>query len=84
MASKEITDSELLRKAEGIYKAALSEVDPESLIKKNVAVRDEKLIIQEKSFDLRRFDNIFLVAIGKAAPFMVKGLRDVLGDRIKE
>jgi len=84
MASKEITDSELLRKAEGIYKAALSEVDAESLIKKNVAVRDEKLIIQEKSFDLRRFDNIFLVAIGKAAPFMVKGLRDVLGDRIKE
>jgi len=84
MAAKEITDSELFRKVRKIYKAALSEVDPENLIKKNVAVQEEKLIIQDKNFDLRKFDNIFLAAIGKAAPFMAKGLKYVLGDRIKE
>jgi glycerate 2-kinase len=84
MAGKEITDSELFRKAEKIYKAALSEVDPENLIKKNVSVQDGELVIKNKSFDLGRFDNIFLVSIGKAAPFMAEGLQDVLGDRIKE
>ena len=84
MNAEEITDSELLKKARKIYKAALSEVDPENLIKKNVAVQEEKLIIQDKSFDLRKFDNIFLAAIGKAAPFMAKSLKYVLGDRIKE
>lgn len=84
MASRKTTDSGLYSKAERIYKAALSEVDPENLIRKNVSVQEENLIIKDKSFDLGRFDNIFLVAIGKAAPFMAKGLKDVLGDRIKE
>ncbi|UCC38864.1 MAG: glycerate kinase [Candidatus Aminicenantes bacterium] len=84
MASTKITDAELFRKAEKIYRAALSEVVPENLIKKNVSVHEEKLIVQDRSFDLRRFDNIYLVAIGKAAPFMAKGLRAVLKDRIKE
>ncbi len=84
MVEKQLTDSELFKKAQKIYEAALSEVDPENLIKKNVIIQEEKLIIQDKSFDLRRFDDIFLVAIGKAAPFMARGLDYVLGDRIKE
>jgi glycerate 2-kinase len=84
MTGKEITDSELFRKAEKIYKAALSEVNPGNLIKKSVSVQEDKLIIQDRKFDLEKFANIFLVAIGKAAPFMAEGLQDVLGDRIKE
>jgi len=79
-----ITPSELLRKAEKIYKAGLAEVEPENLVKKNVSTRGEKLIIQDKIFDLASFNSIYLVSFGKASIFMAKTLMELLGDRIKE
>lgn len=84
MSLKNPHNPDLLKKAEKIYTAALDEVDPENIIKRNVTVREEKLIIQDKGFDLNRFDNIFLVAIGKAAPFMARSLLEILGDKIEE
>lgn len=73
----------LLQCAKRIYKAAFAEVDPENLIRKSVILRGEKLIIQDKTFDLSRYDNICMAAIGKAAPFMAKSLKRVMGDRIR-
>jgi glycerate-2-kinase len=74
----------LLEKAEKIYRAALAGVEPASLVKKKVSVRGKKLVVQGRSFDLASFDRIFLVAIGKAAPFMAKSLAELLGSRVKE
>ena len=73
----------LLQCAEQIYQAAFSEVDPENLIKKDVILQGEKLTIQDKTFDLSRYENIYLTAIGKAAPFMALSLKRELGDRIR-
>ncbi len=73
-----------LQKAERIYGAALAEVEPENLIKKNVSVRNDKLKIQDRIFDLSSYKDIFLVSIGKAAPFMAEGLYGILGKRLKE
>jgi len=74
----------LLKKAEKIYKAGLAEVDPENLIRKNVSIRKNKLTIHDKNFELTSFKNIFLVSIGKAAPFMAESLSRILGRRLKE
>jgi glycerate 2-kinase len=73
-----------LQKAERIYGAALAEVEPENLIKKNVSVRDNKLRVQGRIFDLSSFKDIFLVSIGKAAPFMAESLYEILGKRLRE
>lgn len=73
-----------LQKAEKIYRAALAEVEPESLIKKNVSMRNDKLRVQDRIFDLSSFKNIFLVSIGKASPFMAEGLCGILSKRLKE
>jgi len=75
---------DILSKAEKIYKAAIAEVEPEKLIKKSVSIRGKKLVVQERTFDLDSFDNIYLVAIGKAAPYMAKSLLEILGNRVKE
>jgi glycerate-2-kinase len=74
----------LLQKAERIYGAALAEVEPKNLIKKNVSVRNDKLRVEDRIFDLSSFKGIFLVSIGKAAPFMAEGLCGILGKRLKE
>lgn len=74
----------ILSKAERIYKAAIAEVEPENLIKKSISIHDNKLIVQDKKYDLDSFDNIYLVSIGKAAPFMAKSILEILGDRVKE
>jgi glycerate-2-kinase len=72
-----------LRCGEQIYLAAFAEVDPENLIKKDMSLKGEELVVQHRSFDLSQFDNVYLVAIGKAAPFMAKVLKKMLGDRIR-
>jgi len=74
----------LLQKAERIYKAALAEVEPENLIRKNISIRNDELKVQSRTFDLALFNNIFLVSIGKAAPFMAESLSRILGKRLKE
>ena len=84
MASEGAPKLDLLKSAEKIYKAALAEVEPENLIKKNVSVSNGRLTVQNRSFGLDSFHDIFLVSIGKAAPFMAKSFMEVLGDRVKE
>ena len=77
-------NSRILEKAERIYRAALAEVDPQSLIPQSLSLKGERLFVQEKCYDLASFSNIFLVAIGKAAPSMTKGITALLGERITE
>lgn len=83
MSQRFQTESSLMEYAERIFKAGLEEVEPESLIRKSVSLQGEKIVIQGQSFDLARFDRIFLVSVGKAAPFMAKSLADILGKRLE-
>jgi glycerate 2-kinase len=79
---KDFDSARMSRQAISIFKAALAEMDPENLIRKAVRRRGRRLSIQKKTFDLGSFENIFLVAFGKAAPFMAKSLLRILGDRL--
>jgi glycerate 2-kinase len=82
MRKKDFDSPRMSRQAISIFKAALAEVDPENLIRKAVRRRGRRLSIQRKTFDLGSFENIFLVAFGKAAPFMAKSLLRILGGRL--
>ena len=79
-----MTGSSLYEKALRILDAALTEVDPINLLNKNIVRSEGKLMIQEKEYDLSAYDRIYLVAFGKAAPYMAEGMLQVLGDRIFE
>ncbi len=61
----------------------LDEVDPQKVVKSHIRLADETLIVDEKSFDLSSFNNIFVVGGGKASGFMAEALEEILGDRIK-
>jgi len=45
-------------------------------------LNEHMLSIQDKKFDLKFFQNIYVVAIGKAAPGMMRGLLELLGARV--
>jgi len=78
----EYIEKELLRKAKLIYTAALKAVEPETLIKQNVVLQGKHLFIQGKRFPFYDFENIYLVSIGKAAPFLAKSLINRLDNKI--
>ena len=73
----------LLEKAEKIWRAALAEVAPENLIRKSVLRKADTLFVQEKRYELSAYENIYLIAFGKAAPAMAESLMGILGKRVQ-
>jgi len=71
--------------AEGkIFGAALREVAADRLVRRSIRRQGEKLNIQGRAFDLSSYERVFLIAIGKAAPFMADSLARILGNRLTE
>jgi len=66
-----------------IIRESLEQLDPYRLIIENVRIEDERIIVCDKPFDLSRFRRIHILGAGKGAPFLFKGLKDVLGERIE-
>jgi len=81
-------ESKLDRKAREVainaLNAALEAVDPEAIIKSKVSVKGDTLKIENLSFNLDEFKNIFVVGGGKASGCMAEALEGILGDRIEE
>src|SRR4030043_1191894 len=70
--------------ARKIFRAALREVAADSLVRRSVRRQGENLSIQGREFDLDSYERVFLIAIGKAAPFMADSLARILGSRLTE
>jgi glycerate-2-kinase len=66
-----------------VIEALLDEVEPKKIVKSQIQLTNETLIVGEKSFDLSSFNNILIVGGGKASGFMAEALEEILGDRIK-
>lgn len=92
LGKKDWIKSELLRKtdlvtkAEAILNFALSKVEPANLINQSLKRVGERLEVRGKGgsivINLESYHRIFLVAIGKSAPFMARAFLHILGDRI--
>ena len=70
--------------ARKIFGAALREVAADRLVRESVRRQGSKLSIQGRVFDLNSYERVFLIAIGKAAPFMAESLARILGSRLTE
>lgn len=80
--------SESTRKARTLaldsYEAALNTVKPDKLIKSNIVLQSPFLKVDNLSFDLRTFKNIYVVGGGKASGEMAAALEHILGKWIKK
>ncbi|MEM2995512.1 MAG: glycerate kinase [Candidatus Bathyarchaeia archaeon] len=63
--------------------AALNAVEPQQIIKAKVQLKGSTLYADGYSFDLKKFENIYVVGGGKASGSMAEALERILGDYIK-
>lgn len=69
--------------AKEIFLAALSEVEPYSLIKRNVRLEGDILKVGQLELDLTQFGSIYLIGAGKAFASQAKAVCEILGEKIK-
>jgi glycerate 2-kinase len=70
--------------AESIFLAGVESVLPDRLIRANVRVEGSILYIIGNSYDLNKYEHLFILGAGKASALMARELEDLLGDRITE
>lgn len=63
---------------------ALKAADPNHLLRERLSLRGSTLSIDQFSFDLRKFKNIYVVGGGKASGAMAEALEQVLGNSVTE
>lgn len=61
---------------------SLNSVDPAQIIRSKLSLKNSLLRIDDLSFDLNRFQNIFIVGGGKASGSMAEAIEQILGKRI--
>jgi glycerate 2-kinase len=78
--------SEFDRKARKLalesLEAAVNAVDPKQIVKSRLQLKNSILEIDGHSFDLRRFQHVYVVGGGKASGSMAEALEHVLGKHI--
>ncbi len=67
-----------------ILEATLAAVDPGEAVRRFASLHGSKLVIPEKTYDLKAFPRVRLLAFGKAALSMTRTMVDVLGEHLDE
>jgi hydroxypyruvate reductase len=74
--------AKLRRDAMAIFHSGLAAVNPTSAVLNALKLSNSELTVGPKSYDVRAFENIFVVGAGKAGAAMAAAVETVLGDRI--
>ncbi len=67
-----------------LIEEALSSIQSENVINREVKVENNKLTIMDKTFDLSSFNRVFLIGFGKGSAKNSKLIEEELGDRLTE
>lgn len=67
-----------------ILEEVIENINPEKIITDSVFLRGDELKIKDKTFDLKKFKNIYVVGAGKATYYMAHALEKILGDKITQ
>lgn len=68
----------------GIYRAALSAVDPLNAVAKALRRSGTMLSLGRDRYDLANYDRVLVTGAGKATARMAAAVEDILGDRISD
>ncbi|MDK2833003.1 MAG: glycerate 2-kinase [Methanolobus sp.] len=76
--------NDLRSDAMGIVSQAIAAVDPSACVQRSVKRDGDLLHVGSRSYDISSYDNIYVVAFGKAAIPMASALEDILGEQLIE
>jgi len=80
---KTMNVSRLRKDAEAIFLAGVKAVEPAQAIRKHVTLKEDRLTVNDRTYNLPDYENIFVIGAGKASAAMGQGVEDVLGERLK-
>jgi glycerate-2-kinase len=61
----------------------ISKINPTKLLKEQVRLKGNELLIQNRKFDLENFASIYVIGAGKAGKAMAEAINKTLGNKIK-
>ncbi|MGB3860741.1 MAG: DUF4147 domain-containing protein, partial [Candidatus Aminicenantaceae bacterium] len=73
----------LRQDAEVIFRAGLSAVDSNAAVTRFLKRKDRVLTVDNSSYDLEDYENVYVVGAGKASAAMAQAVERILGERIK-
>ncbi len=76
--------SDLRNIALEIFHRTLTAIDVESVVRGDVRLNGDQLVIGEEEIDLAQFKRVVVIAIGKASVPMARAVEEVLDDRISD
>ncbi|WP_462137983.1 glycerate kinase type-2 family protein [Candidatus Mycalebacterium sp.] len=79
-----MSNKTLRKDAMKILDAAIEAVNPERCVFEHVSVKGNSLKVDNKTYDLSSYGEIFVVSFGKAAAAMATAAEKLLGDRITD
>ncbi len=82
MHTQSKTTHQMRKDAVDIFSCAVKAVDPGSAVKKKCSLEKTILTLGKHTYDIREFDNIFVVGAGKAGAPMALALEDMLEENI--
>ena len=71
--------AQLRTDARTIFYSGVKAADPENAVQRSVKVTGSKLEIQDKVYDLARYDGVYVIGAGKAAAVMAQAVEARLG-----
>lgn len=81
MASRNSLD--LRETAHAIFQAALAAADPRRAIHRACRREGNRLIVQDRVYDLAATRRIFVIGFGKASAAMAQAVEEIVGDRLE-
>ena len=64
--------AQLRSDALSLFHSGVKAADPENAVQQSVQVKGQELVIQDKVYDLARYDGVYVIGAGKAAAAMVE------------
>jgi glycerate 2-kinase len=74
---------ELRQDLHAIFQAALKAVDPGEAIRTHVRRDGHQLYVADRTYDVRQYDAIYVIGVGKAGAAMAIAVEELLGDRLR-
>jgi hydroxypyruvate reductase len=65
-----------------IFLAGVAAVEAEAAVTRHCMMQDDRLVVDERVYDLSGFQNIYVIGAGKASASMAKAMDGLLGERI--
>jgi glycerate 2-kinase len=86
MFDTSVLESDPIRRGQilGVLQAALDAVEPFDATRRFLVRQDNTLQVGDRSYDLDRYQRVFVVGAGKAGAPMARAVEEALGDRIQE